>query len=145
MNVAEDKPAEKDKPEDYAMLATPFLDEHMALTCTSDFQSDDHVLLASNQSGIIIDSGASCHFSPDRSKFQNYKEFTSQEPIRAADGHTFHAIGKGNIQIHLPNGNQKMTSITLKEVYYSPIMAFTLISVSCINHASFTLIIKRCM
>jgi len=62
---------------------------------------------ASEQSGIIIDSGASRHFSPDRSKFLNFR-----------------AIGKGDIQITLP------------------IMAFTLISVSCVDRAGFSLFIK---
>ena len=42
----------------------------------------------------------------------------------------------------LPNGSDKPTRITLKEVYYSPIMAFTLISVSCVDRAGFSLFIK---
>ena len=42
----------------------------------------------------------------------------------------------------LPNGIHKLTRITLKEVYYSPIMAFTLISVSCVDRAGFSLLIK---
>ena len=90
-NVAENKTAEQDEPEDYAMLAATIPDDHSALVCTSDFLSEAHS--ASNQSGIIIDSGASRHFSPDRSKFLNYQEFVNQEPIRAADGRTFHALG----------------------------------------------------
>ena len=142
-NVAEDKTADKNEPEDYAMLATTdpdTPDDTTALTCTSDFRSE--ALAASNHSGIIIDSGASRHFSPDRSKFLNYKEFSNHEPIRAADGRTFYALGKGNIQIILPNGSNKSMRITLKEVYYSPIMAFTLISVSCVDRAGFSLLIK---
>lgn len=138
-SVAETKTAEKDEPEDYAMLASIIPNDQTALLCTSDFRSEAHA--ASDQSGIIIDSGASRHFSPDRSKFLNYKEFVNHEPIRAADGRTFHALGKGDIQIGLPNGNQGSTSITLKEVYYSPIMAFTLISVSCVDQAGFSLVI----
>ena len=139
-NVAENKSAEKDEPEDFAMLASTFPDDDTALTCTSDFQFEAHA--ASNQCGIIIDSGASRHFSPNHSKFLNYQEFINHEPIRAADGRTFHALGKGDIQIMLPNGNHKSTRITLKEVYYSPIMAFTLISVSCVDRAGFSLLIK---
>ena len=89
--------AEKDKPDDldYAMLATLIPDDKTALICTSNFHSKAHA--ASNQSRIIIDSGASHHFSPDRSKFLSYKEFVNQELIRAADGCTFHALGKGDI------------------------------------------------
>ena len=106
-------------------LATTFPDDLMALACTSHFQSETHSVL--NQSGIIINSGTSHHFLPDCSKFLNYKEFDNHEPIWAAGGCTFCTLGEGNIQIHLPNGNQKMMLITLKEVYYSPIMVFTLI------------------
>ena len=135
-NSAEDK---SDEPEDYAMFASTLPDDDTALVCTSDFREEVHTV--SHQSGIIIDSGASRHFSPDRSKFLNYEEFVNQEPIRAADGRTFHALGKGDIQIHLPNGKQGRTLITLKEAYYSPIMAFTLISVSSVDRAGFLLVI----
>ena len=55
---------------------------------------------------------------------------------------TFHVLGKGDIRVSLPNGKEKPTFITLKEVYYSPIMAFTLISVSSIDRAGFSLLIK---
>ena len=137
VNVAKEKPAE---PDNFAMLATTIPDDQTALTCTSDFHSEAHA--ASNYSGIIIDSGASRKFFPDHSKFLNYQEFINHEPIRAADGPTFRALGKGDIQIMLPNRNHKSTRITLKEVYYSPIMAFTLISVSCVDHAGFSLLIK---
>ena len=75
----------------------PIPNNQTALVCTSDFRDEAHA--ASNQSGIIIDSGASRHFSPDRPKFLNFKEFVNKEPIRAADGCTFHALGKGDIQI----------------------------------------------
>ena len=139
-NAAETETDCDDEPENFAMFTTSIPNDQTALVCTSDFRSEAHA--ASGQSGIIIDSGASCHFSPERLRFLNYKEFINQEPIRAADGRTFHALGKGNIQISLPNGKQKRTIITLKEVYYSPIMAFTLISVSCVNRAGFTLIIR---
>ena len=71
-NVAENKTAEKDEP-DFTMLATTFPDDETALTCTSDFHSKAHA--TSNHHRIIIDSGASRHFSPDRSKFLNYQKF----------------------------------------------------------------------
>ena len=143
VNVAEaDTPkddSESVEPENYAMFSATISNDDTALICTSDFHSEAHA--ASSQTGIIIDSGASRHFSLDLSKFLNYIEFASQEPIQAADGRTFHALGKGDLQISLPNGNQKSTFVTLKEVYYSPIMAFTLTSVSCIDRAGFFLMI----
>ena len=87
VNVAEEKEAAKDEPDDYAMLASTISDDKTALTCTSDFHSEAHA--ASNKSGIIINSGASHHFSPDCLKSLNYQEFVDHEPIKAADGHTF--------------------------------------------------------
>jgi hypothetical protein len=48
----------------------------------------------------------------------------------------------GDLKVELPNGDQKSTPITLKNVYYSPHMAFTLMSVSCVDKAGFSLYIK---
>ena len=142
-NIAENKTANKDEPENYAMLAFDLPNEPMALVCTSDFHSEAHSIIStSNDVGSILDSGASRHFSPDRPKFLNYQELTNPEPIRAVDGRTFSVLGKGDLQIYLPNGNQKLTLITLKNVFYSPHMAFTLISVSCVDRAGFSLFIK---
>ena len=81
-NVAEtENNTKEDKPQNYAMLAitSHSPDSKTALVCTSDFHSEAHV--ASKHSGIIIDSGASCHFFPDHAKFLNYVEFASNEPI----------------------------------------------------------------
>ena len=96
----------------------------------------------SSSSGIIIDCGASSHFSPDKSKFINYCEI-DPEPIRAADGHTFSAMGKGDIQIRLPiNNNSPAKMIILKDMFYAPEMAFTLISVSCLDKGGCTISIE---
>jgi hypothetical protein len=48
----------------------------------------------------------------------------------------------GDLKVELPNGDKKSTPITLKNVYYSPHMAFTLMFVSCVNKAGFSLYIK---
>jgi hypothetical protein len=72
----------------------------------------------------------------------NYEKLVNPEPIKAADGRTFSAVGKGDIQVELPNGDQKPTLIMLKNMYYSPHMAFTLMSVSCVDRAGFSLFIK---
>ena len=142
-NVAESKKVE-DEPENYAMasviLSDDTPDDPRALVCTSDFHSEAHA--AANHTGSIINSGASRHFSPERAKFLNYVEFANSEPIRAADGRTFSALGKGDLETYLPNGDQKPTLTTLKNVLYSPNMAFTLISVSCVDRAGYSLFIK---
>ncbi|KIN99231.1 hypothetical protein M404DRAFT_30658 [Pisolithus tinctorius Marx 270] len=67
----------------------------------------NHVLLAgkslnSIEETILFDSGASCHMSSYHSKFLDYKPIIPK-PITAADNHTFHAIGKGNLTISLSN------------------------------------------
>jgi len=102
--------------------------------CTSDFQEEHaHAHATSSPAGgVIIDCGASNHFSPERSKLLNFREI-NPEPIRAADRHTFHALSKGYLKINLPNGDCKLTPVTLTNVYYAPKMAFTLISVSIMD------------
>ncbi|KAF8228149.1 hypothetical protein L208DRAFT_1173324, partial [Tricholoma matsutake] len=51
----------------------------------------------------IIDSSATSHFSPEKSKLINYYEI-SPEPIQAADGRTSNALGKGDMKTDLPMG-----------------------------------------
>jgi len=55
----------------------------------------------------------------------------------AADGHTLKAVGVGDIQIDLPNGNGK-TKVLLKDAIYALDMAFTLLSISRLDHANCT-------
>jgi len=66
----------------------------------------------------------------------------NSEPIRAADGQMFSALGKGDLPIKLPNRDHKPTPIMLKNGYYSLHMAFTLMFVSCVDQARFSLFIK---
>ncbi|KAJ6536211.1 hypothetical protein B0H19DRAFT_1003954, partial [Mycena capillaripes] len=47
---------------------------------------------------ILIDAGATRHFSPDRSSFLNFEEIPPV-PIRAADGRTFSATGRGDLKV----------------------------------------------
>ena len=85
--------------------------------------------------------------SPDRypdtqQKFLNYQEL-SPIPIRAAYGHTFHALRKEDLKVLLPMGKDtKPTLITLKDTFYSPQMAFTLISVTHMMNAGFSCTMK---
>ncbi|KAF8240125.1 hypothetical protein L208DRAFT_1184097, partial [Tricholoma matsutake] len=69
--------------------------ESFVLAITSDFHSKAHAIY--QMGGIIIDSGATGHFSPNKLKFINYYEI-SPEPIRAADGHTFNVLGRGDMK-----------------------------------------------
>jgi len=101
----------------------------------------------SSSTDLIVDCGASSHFSPDKFKFVNFQAI-SPEPIRAADGHTFSAIGCGDLVVNLPMHNgENGPSVTLKQVYYAPKMAFTLVSVACLDKAGCSLVIEdgRCV
>ncbi len=74
---------------------------------------------------LIVNCGASSHFSPDKFNFINFKTI-APEPICAADGYTFSAIGCGNLIVTLPvKDGEQGPLITLKQVYYAPKMAFT--------------------
>jgi Reverse transcriptase (RNA-dependent DNA polymerase)/gag-polypeptide of LTR copia-type/GAG-pre-integrase domain len=130
--------AEKEE-ESVAFLAYT---ENFALAVTSDFQKEALATSGIPKRGTIIDCGASSHFSPEREKFLNYREL-SPIPIRAADGRTFHALGKGDLKVLLPMGKDtKPTPVTLKDTYYSPQMAFTLISVTRMTNAGFSCTMK---
>ncbi|KAJ3746487.1 hypothetical protein DFH05DRAFT_1369485, partial [Lentinula detonsa] len=80
-------------------------------------------------------------FTPDREALVNYTSI-EPEPIRAADGRIFTAVGRGDMVIALPNGNDRSTTVTLKDVLYSPNMSYTLISVIKLDRAGFSLLIE---
>ena len=84
---------------------------------------------------LIVNCSASSQFSTNKPKFINFEAMTP-EPIHAADGHTFSAIGYGDLVVTLPlKGGETGPPITMKRVYYAPQMAFTLISIACLNKA----------
>ncbi|KAF7334060.1 Retrovirus-related Pol polyprotein from transposon TNT 1-94 [Mycena venus] len=113
-------------------------DDNVAFTVTSDFREEEaHTSSTSASVDMIVDSGATRHFSPDRAKFITFKEIPPV-PIRAADGRSFSATGKGSYQTFFPMGpGQRPTRATLLNTYYSPHMAYTLISVSTLDRAGF--------
>ncbi|KAF8186555.1 hypothetical protein K438DRAFT_1596392, partial [Mycena galopus ATCC 62051] len=52
----------------------------------------------SSKKDILVDAGATRHFSPDRDSFINFVEIPPI-PIRAADGRTFSATGRGDLKV----------------------------------------------
>lgn len=88
----------------------------------------------------IYDSGASCHMSP---YIEAFADFTFIEPklISAADNQTFEAVGKGSIQVKIPNGNG-FTAVTLCDVLYAPTIRFTLVSLSRADRAGYSTLIR---
>jgi hypothetical protein len=118
-------------------------DEHFAFTCTSDFVTLTEALhLLKDKLGMCINSGASSHYCPDQTKFQNYR--TIDDRITTADGCYLKALGRGDVRIELPNGS-KWTPALLKNVVYSPEMAFTLISIGCLAEANGSVIFCKGM
>ena len=96
---------------------------------------------SSNHKTELYDSGASCHMSPYRNKFLN---FVSIKPktIRAADSQEFEATRVGDIHIELPNG-WSTSWILLKDVLYAAAMGLTLVSISKIAKAGFTIVFHK--
>ena len=104
-------------------------DSKTHLTCTLDFMAvADALHIPKLKHRAIADSGTSCHFSPDKSKFTNYHPLKNHH-VTTADGHTFRALGMGDVKTDLPNGASYSTVI-LKDSVYTPDLTFTLISIS---------------
>ena len=74
--------------------------------------------------------------SPLRNCFVTYQEITLR-PITAADKRVFYVIGLGDIVIDVPNG-ESSTQITLKDVLHAPDMGATIVSISRIAKAGFS-------
>ena len=105
-------------------LAEPVEDE--------DPTSDSTV---SNEITELYDSGASQHISLACTCFVDFVTIPPK-PIQSADNCTFNAISRGNLYIHLPNG-EKRSRILLKDVLYTPSMKVTLISISRLASAGY--------
>ena len=104
-------------------------EEISTFTCTLDFMAvADALHIPKLKHRAIADSGTSCHFSPDKSKFTNYHPLKNHH-VTTADGHTFRALGMGDVKTDLPNGASYSTVI-LKDSVYTPDLTFTLISIS---------------
>ena len=117
------------KASESAALAKAKDEELFAFTCTSDYANIVKTLqVPKAHLGACINSGASCHYSPDCEKFENYQPISGQD-ILTADGCALKAVGIGDIHIELLNGTEH-TKALLKDAIHTPEMAFTLISIS---------------
>ena len=80
--------------------------ELFAFTCTSDYSAIVNKLdLPKSKLGTCVDSGASCDYCPDCSKFINYKPVN--RTITTADGKSMKAIGIEDLKLELPNRSKK--------------------------------------
>ena len=122
----------KKKEESAAKTTT---EEVFAFTCTSTFIGiADSLKIPPSKCGVIVDSGTSSHFCPDKSKFINLRPLKGQNIHTTNDG-VIPACGIGNVSIELSNGSGK-TKCILNDTIYAPDMAFTLISVSRLDLAN---------
>jgi hypothetical protein len=98
------------------------------------------LIVPADRRGAIVDSGASAHFCPDRSKFKNFIDISPQE-VYTANGSVLSATRHGDVTIDLPLGT-KRTTVTLKDALYAPTMAFTLISTNQIASAGLAVLFE---
>jgi hypothetical protein len=96
------KKKEKEKDES-AAVAEEKEEQFFTFTYTSNYITVAEALqIPKSRLGACINSGASQHYCPDHSKFEDYKLIEGHK-ITAADGRTLKAIGIGNVHIELPN------------------------------------------
>ena len=88
----------------------------------------------------LYDSGASRHMSPFRHRFITYHPIDSL-PITAADKRVFYAVGMGDLQIEVPNG-ESSSSVILKDVLHAPDMALTIVSIGRIARSGCAVIFE---
>ena len=87
----------------------------------------------------LYDSGTTRHMSGFFHRLINYIDI-DPVPIITADKRSFHATGKGDMYVHLPNRNKPNSRILLKDVLYAPKMGITLVSISRIAEAGSTVV-----
>jgi hypothetical protein len=131
------KRAAKGKEPDTAVVTTDNDERELFMfTCTSDYSAIMNKLdVPKSRLGTCIDSGASRDYCPDRSKFITYKAVNRK--ITTADGRTLRVIGMGDLEIKLRNGSGK-TKTVFKDAIHTPDMVFTLISISRLDNAGFS-------
>ena len=79
--------------------------DFFAFTCTSDYADvAESSKFPKSRYGTCVDSGVSNDYSPDQTKFLNYREIGRS--ITTADGRTLKAVGMGDLHIDLPNGSK---------------------------------------
>jgi hypothetical protein len=84
----------------------------------------------------IYDSGATQHMTPSRHQLISYKAIEPRG-IVAANNKSFSALGKGDMYVEVPNGENKSMKVLICDVLYAPNLSVTLISIARITHAGY--------
>ena len=135
----------KEKKSKMAMVAVANNDDNdlFAFTCTSDFANVvESLKIPKSKFGTCVNSRASNDYSPDQTRFTNYREV--KRDISRADGRILKAIGMGDLHLDIPNGSKK-TQAVFKNAIHTPKMAFTLLSVSKLDKADHKVIFHKQM
>ena len=112
-------------------------EEIFAFNCMSDFTAvADALCTPKSKSRAIADSGTSHHFSPDKSKLENYHPLENCH-ITTAHRSTFRALGIGDVKIDLSNGVSYLTVI-LKDSVYALDLTFCYISTQKVKMWNFS-------
>ena len=60
-----------------------------------------HALSARSSRDWVVDSGATCHMSNDRSLFAEMRELPSSEKVTLRDRHDLEATGEGTVNLEI--------------------------------------------
>jgi hypothetical protein len=109
------------------------------------YNSGDLSLEEDNKEGhmtpeLILDSGASEHYTYNRDWFLNYNKI-SNKSIKTASGHALLVIGQGDVPIKIPN-NSSYTDVIIKGVFYVPGLKTILISSKELTNKGWVIIFK---
>jgi len=96
----------------------------------------DQQTSSSHTTSKLYDSGVSWHMSSHQDRFVSYREIEPRA-IAATDKRVFYAVGTGDLRIEVPNG-EFPTPIILRDVLHAPDMGVTIVSVSRIAKAGYT-------
>ena len=114
-----------------------------AFTCTSDFVDVAAASkLPKSKYRTCLDSRASNDYSPDQTKFSNYR--VVDRDITTADGRILKAVSMGDLHLDLPNGS-KRTPVIFKNAIHAPEMAFTLLSISKLEKSDHRVVFHKQM
>lgn len=93
-----------------------------------------------NASGWVLDSGATCHISSQRSQFSSLKR--CNERVTVANGKVVESTGKGNCDIEVINSGNEKFKITIENVLYIPSFQGNLLSVNRILKKKFQVVFR---